>query len=791
MLSRSKRRLGAVQKIAGASWEIKTRHVRALWCGLCASVGLFAVPIWGPKRSQLEIAQLNGHKAAGARAILGLPKGASALAARSEAGILDFEEELGMESAVLVSRAETRTAKDEFSKSVGTRASWATEGRSFAEEAGITMESIEKDFIPAEFITDAAADVHRYIAESNLWLNTVDPMDPERAGENKEEISSNGGSRPRSEEDWTSDGNSATEGDVLLQDKEGEGVAIRKFRGKRRRAQPNKTARKRTHARNWERNLGEKPPQSRELNGKSPGAAKRADEVKRKRAHGDLDRSAENPLTCDVPQHGRTDNGTAKQPQNSDVKKAEEEQADVWVKIHSDGSVKGRRGGYATCINVTVRKSGGKDLANRPQSVHGWPIQGLNVDAFVAEQFGVRKALKQALAEAQPFLTAGKKVWFRIVTDSLSVIQSIGSAGPRDRREREITQLVGKLVANGAKGELAWERGHCGRAENEACDKKAKLAVGPDGQYYPRCLRWPWHVARAALKERAKRRQVTKLEMSGTSTANFLSKVTRGKFQPSPAIRSLRKTAGGRTDESAADVSRITEIVLNQMRVNCFSGTQAWAHRINRAANASCPHCGAEKQDTLHLLLNCPAYSEERDRLRNRIRQVEIEANKRGPDGGKKYIRGLGRCSLQNHPLQVAHFIEEAGLVPHSWAAVHREVPLPATGDFPDPSGRKDWKIPTRGCHIVIGGSAAPVEWEVEENGDLHLLCSSRRFKVSPDGALVETAVETQLAAPNDGEPISRTTQQEQQMQLVKSMRESMQGLLETYLPGAPGFVSP
>jgi hypothetical protein len=751
-LVKSKRRLGAIQKITNSSLEIKTRHVRALWCGLCASVGLFAVPIWGTQRNQTERAMLDAHKAAGAKTILGLPKSASGLAARSEAGLMDFEDELGMESAVLVSRAETRVARDEFSRSVETSAAWVEEGKCFAAEAGLCPGNIEKDFVPAEFIQDAAADIHRYIAESNLWLNTCDPGDEEDApGEDR----CAGQVRFRSERAPTSPSstentNGSEDGNMeLIANEDGVEVFFAKVRGAR--------------AKGGEHRAGEDAMEASAGDGL---------DQRRTKSEG-----------------GAPKPRTGQQKHKVDDEKAEAEaEADVRIKIHSDGSAKWRRGGFAICTSVEA--GGLKKSRKRRLKARGWKIKGLHVDAFVAEQLGVKKALAKARGISAPYLKKGKKVWFKIVTDSLSVIQSVGSAGPRDCRERQITRLVGDLIGAGAKGELAWERGHCGRAENELCDKKAKEACSKMGGDYASSRKWPWHVARAALKARTKQRQVARLEQAASSTAQFLSMVTQAKFQPSPTIRSLRKTKGGRRDEGAADVSRVTEITLNQMRANCFTGTREWAHRIGRATDPTCPECGAKKQDTAHVLLDCPAHAEERLRLRARIKEAEACENERRHRQRKRQ-RGLGLHSLQEHPLQVARFIEETGLVPHSWSVGHHESPLPATTDFPDPNGRHDWKISLNGCHIVLDGVAAPVSWETGDDDELHVLCSGKRFKISPENVLTETEAAPAPDISDDGRPVRRTTQSEKHAKLIRDARRALGNILELYLPGAEGLVSP
>ena len=93
----------------------------------------------------------------------------------------------------------------------------------------------------------------------------------------------------------------------------------------------------------------------------------------------------------------------------------------------------------------------------------------------------------------------------------------------------------------------------------------------------------------------------------------------------------------------------------------------------------------------------------------------------------------------------------------------------------------------------MIDGAAAPVEWQVEEGGAAHLLCSSRRFRVEPDGTLRECELARAMPAPlrNEGEPARRTSQQQEQANLVSELREVMGRVLSTVLPAAPGFVDP
>jgi ribonuclease HI len=461
---RWRKRLAAVKRIADTNWEIKTRHLNALFTGLCSSISLFGLPVWSAHLQNKSEATLNAMKYAGAKVVLGLPRGTHTESALSEAGILPVELERKREQGVLVCRAAKRSAEDEFSGCLEKAPKWVKEGMDFVGACGIDPFLVENDFVPAEFVMDPANDIQGKIAQGKLKISSEDAQAAVGAAVDLGEIRPDPKADP--EDDTT----------------------------------PKTDARKATLAEQVKNRLDEE---------KLLAVAKKA-------------------LACGAPispAAKKTRQPNADYP-GAKTGKAEPNEGAIRIVVESDGAVRERTGAFAVVIDVEEFRDGGW-VTRGERKVIAEKITDLKVDSFVAEQIGVGRALHEVVLIVRDEARGGaNRLEYKVSTDPLSAILSLKSAGIRDRRELDMARSICELAELGVSGELAWERGHSGRERNEAADKEAKAALGDGAGVASASKAWPWHVARSALKGTARDLQTNTLKGLAAHSSRFLGPVT-------------------------------------------------------------------------------------------------------------------------------------------------------------------------------------------------------------------------------------------------------------------------
>jgi ribonuclease HI len=347
-----------------------------------------------------------------------------------------------------------------------------------------------------------------------------------------------------------------------------------------------------------------------------------------------------------------------------------------------------------------------------------------NCDSFTTEQLGVDEGLANSVPK--------KKLLLR--TDGQAVLSSLKSPGFRDERERSIAKRICSLADGGVHVTLAYVAGHGNCAGNEKADRVATsaLAAGDEGVRNSD-RNWPGDLADSALKAAARNTVCAKLNECSRSTVRFLGRVTGGKFGRSPTTSGSGKVsrAKGTTDPGA--IPRWMEGMINQCRVNCFTGCADFAARIGKAPSAVCPRCLDGNETVEHILLECQAIGDQRDALRKSIAHASADSKCELQRGGV-----LDVSILENFPAQTAWFLAGAGYEPwlHGEITRAKDVTEACDGrvDNLNLDGRADWTL--RDGNIALGNDFAPVEWSVDGARSVSIVCCGKTYSLLQDGSL-------------------------------------------------------
>lgn len=304
------------------------------------------------------------------------------------------------------------------------------------------------------------------------------------------------------------------------------------------------------------------------------------------------------------------------------------------VVLYTDGSAKHARG---SCAVAEFGGEGGGVIVD---------VEKLRVvaDSFTAEQRGIQIAVEHVENTA----VRGKS--YAILTDSLSNLMSLKSAGPRDRTEYGILQSLVRICEAGNRITLRFVRAHKDTPGNEFVDSLASHAIEPSG-FVPYVFRpIALNLAKTRIVRQSKKSATDKLFDSDLQGALWFRQNTG--LEQNPTLKNKR--SGG------LFCTRSEEILYNQFRCGCL-----WGLRGPRENRDECPKCGVA-DSTSHALFDCPFGARPRMELKRSFEQetaTRVEENKKArcEEAKHKILKWGDPMILQLHPDASACFLGSLG----------------------------------------------------------------------------------------------------------------------------------
>ena len=280
------------------------------------------------------------------------------------------------------------------------------------------------------------------------------------------------------------------------------------------------------------------------------------------------------------------------------------------VEIFSDGAaVEGRRDGVGGAVVVWT------DNRRAPRSAHR--AAGIMASSTRAEAVGADLALEMLEEDLETFDQEEGKLIIWIAFDSRALFQKLSRAW-RCAGEPTCLSIIQRLHRLGQKHavRVIWVPGHAGLEGNEAADR--------------------------AAAEGASSPQSDTATMAQGVVSGFLREQSSIKFKEwyETANNMCHLTLSGAEPLSIAEFTRSEVSVLCQLRSNRAPFLRATKFRHGREASAECPHCGADTEDSLHLVLECPHY---------RMQRLEVFGNPPEPASlrnPRRLLQFLRGCAL-------------------------------------------------------------------------------------------------------------------------------------------------
>jgi ribonuclease HI len=146
-LAKCRRRLGAIRKLAGASWRPRTRHIKMLYTAVVESVLHYGVGVWGPGLGANDRGKIDKFQAEAAGVVLGVRVGQDEDAVMAEAGLLPIAKVGEVKAANLVCRAwARRDIEDPLRQAAEEGCRWVESGAAMMERAGCRKEQIIQEW---------------------------------------------------------------------------------------------------------------------------------------------------------------------------------------------------------------------------------------------------------------------------------------------------------------------------------------------------------------------------------------------------------------------------------------------------------------------------------------------------------------------------------------------------------------------------------------------------------------------------------------------------------------------
>jgi len=217
-------------------------------------------------------------------------------------------------------------------------------------------------------------------------------------------------------------------------------------------------------------------------------------------------------------------------------------------------------------------------------------------EVLAAEMLAIEQACRWAAVEVEP----GRDV--TVMTDSFSSWLMIFHGGGHTGEHRELRdgvfEAAERIDQGGGKLRVGWIPSHCGVAGNEKADELAGLGATGNGELI--------HVVpskkelRRAVKKSVK--WCWQRDWEGASTGRY-------RFEVQAELRPRVKTVLRRKDD----------VLWNRLRLG-VARLGRWRQLVLHEGDGDCEACQEGRETLRHVLIECRAYDDERERLWRELR---------------------------------------------------------------------------------------------------------------------------------------------------------------------------
>ncbi len=351
---------------------------------------------------------------------------------------------------------------------------------------------------------------------------------------------------------------------------------------------------------------------------------------------------------------------TEEECEESDIHWYHENFDSVW---YTDGSVVHGRGAAGL---IRFDKGGAEPALSK-----GIPLT-LVCDSFTAEQLALLECTSAILEDRH----APSQIV--ILTDSLSNVMSLHSAGVRDRREDQIMRNLRMICSRGTRVEIRFVRGHNGCRGNLLADA-ACSEITEKVEFFRSDRPLPEHVAKTYCNAICKERALSSLNLQREDSG------TVGHLYDATAFES-NKVLDRAGDYGAC---RLAEIAYNQMRLGLDVFSRGFCWGVDAEEKDKCPHCRGMGAGVRHILFDCVALESQRVRLKcgieaereERMEEHREKIKRLATEKGRDPVAALERDDFDlptwgnlgvvgAYPGPLLKFISECDFWVHSWKSL-------------------------------------------------------------------------------------------------------------------------